>query len=87
MRRRSLRRRYGRSAQGSEELFAEAQAAYKRGRAALAAGDLEAARVQSIRVGEFALKANRAGLDAKRYGIALRAQSALIDAVHSKRAA
>jgi hypothetical protein len=85
--RRSRRRRRGRSAQGPEELFAEAQAAYKRGRADLAAGDLEAARVQAIRVGEFALKANRKGLDPKRYGVALRAQSALIDAVQQKRAA
>ena len=86
MKRRSkLRRRYGRSA-SPDVLFQELEATFKRGREALRAGDAEAARLASIKVGELALRANRLGLAPAKYGVALRAQRALIDGVE-KRAA
>jgi hypothetical protein len=85
-RRNTLRRRYGRSA-SPDVLFGELEDVFKRGRTALRGGDVEVARQAAIRVGELALKANRAGLDPAKYGIALRAQRALIDGVEGKRAA
>jgi hypothetical protein len=81
MRRRALQRRYGRSIGLAAELYSEAEAAFKRGRAALAVGDLADVRAQAVRVGELALKANRAGLDPNKYGKVLRAQRVLIDAI------
>ena len=85
-RRRALRKRYGRSA-SADVLFAELETEFKRGRTALHAGDVEGARQAAIHVGALALKANRAGLEPKKYGVALRAQRALIDGVEGKRAA
>ena len=81
MRRSRLRRRYGRSGATADSLFHSAEAAFRRGRDALAAGDVTGARTAAIEVGNFALKANAAGLDPKRYGAALRAQSILIDRI------
>lgn len=87
MRRRALRRRYGRSSASADVLFSELEAAFKHGRTALREGDVATARAESIRVGELALRANRAGLEPKKYSIALRAQRALIDGVEERRAA
>lgn len=87
MKRRSkLHRRYGRSGASADVLFSELESVFKRGRDALRSGDTAGARAASIRVGELALKANRAGLAPAKYGVALRAQRALIDGVE-KRAA
>jgi len=81
MRSRRLRRRYGRSGASAESLFHSAEAAFRRGRDALSSGDVDLARSSAIEVGNFALKANAAGLDPKRYGAALRAQRILIDRI------
>ena len=85
MRRRALRKRYGRSV-SADALFTEIESTFKRGREALRSGDVEGARRASIRVGQLALKANSAGLAPAKYGVALRAQGALIDGIE-KRAA
>ncbi len=79
---RALRRRYGRSAASADALFHEAEAAYKKGLEAARRGYLTVARDEAVRVGELALRANRAGLDPKRYGIALRAQAILLEKAH-----
>jgi hypothetical protein len=83
---RALSRRYGRASTTADELYLEAEAAYKRGLAALRSGDFEAARVQAIHVGAFGLKAHRKGLDPKKFGVTLRAQSALFDSCHARAA-
>jgi hypothetical protein len=85
-RRSRLHRRYGRSA-SPDVLFSELEATFKRGREALRSGDVAEARASAIRVGELALKANRLGLAPAKYGVALRAQRALIDGVEGRRAA
>jgi hypothetical protein len=85
VKRRALRRRYGRSA-SADTLFAEIESTFKRGRSALHAGDVASARQAAIRVGQLALKANSLGLDPKKYGVALRAQSLLVDGIERKAA-
>jgi hypothetical protein len=78
----ALRRRYGRSTASPDALFHEAEAAYKKGLEAARRGYLTVARDEAVRVGELALRANRAGLDPKRYGVALRAQAILLEKAH-----
>jgi hypothetical protein len=87
MKRRALRRRYGRSSAAAASLFAEIESVFRSGRASLAAGDVEGARASVLRIGALSLKANDLGLDPKKYGVALRAQRILIDGLSDRRAA
>jgi transcriptional regulator with XRE-family HTH domain len=68
------------------KLYHEAEEAYKKGRKLLLDGHLEQARVQSITVGELALKAQNKGLSKADYDRAIRARDALISAYHEMRA-
>jgi hypothetical protein len=78
MKRRALKRRYGRSAT-ADALFRDAEAAFRNGRDALASGDVAAARALAQKVGSLGLRAQREGLDLNKYGKLLRAQAMLIE--------
>ena len=75
---RALKRRYGRSATAAA-LCHDAEAAFRAGRAALAAGDLASVRASAQKVGALGLRANREGLSADKFGKLLRAQAMLLE--------
>jgi phage shock protein A len=79
VKRRALRRRYGRSTATADVLFHDAEAAFRAGRDALARGDAATARAEAQRVGSLGLRAQREGLDLNKYGKLLRAQAMLIE--------
>ena len=78
MRKRALKRRYGRSA-SADVLFHEAEVAFRAGRDALSRGDLSLVRTSAQKIGALGLRANKEGLSADKFGKLLRAQALLLE--------